>query len=309
MGTNHHTAWAANVTPFTAAGMNPQLSDLDKSITYHKLALVGCDGTVSWATGTLTWSNTIHIYFTSAAGLAIHNSIAAGNIALSDSEFAYVTLSETPDAVLTMAKAAIGAGSASAFKAYNVLVMGYRNAADDGFYPEELAGVFAQALAGGAYVEKNTYDAQSILAATADNTPAALTVGEQTVVGRIAGGNVAALTMAQLRAALSNLDGRVYPITPANSITIDWTNGETQTLLLDRATTQITFANPTRLLRLKILSDGSTGRAITFTDTIYWRGGGTTPPAITAEENKWDWITVIWDGSVYSADIALKFSA
>jgi hypothetical protein len=46
------------------------------------------------------------------------------------------------------------------------------------------------------------YNAHTILAATADDTPAALTVGEQTVVGRITGGNIAALTVAQMQALL-----------------------------------------------------------------------------------------------------------
>ena len=46
------------------------------------------------------------------------------------------------------------------------------------------------------------YNAHTILAATADDTPAALTVGEQTVVGRITGGNIAALTVAQVQALL-----------------------------------------------------------------------------------------------------------
>jgi hypothetical protein len=43
------------------------------------------------------------------------------------------------------------------------------------------------------------FDAQTILAATADNTPAALTIAEQRIVGRITGGNIAALTGAQIR--------------------------------------------------------------------------------------------------------------
>ena len=40
------------------------------------------------------------------------------------------------------------------------------------------------------YVAKATYDAQSILAATTDDTPAAVTVNEQNLVGRVTGGNV-----------------------------------------------------------------------------------------------------------------------
>ena len=51
-------------------------------------------------------------------------------------------------------------------------------------------------------VLKSLFDAQTILAATADNTPAAVVVAEQTVVGRITGGNVAALTAAQIKTLL-----------------------------------------------------------------------------------------------------------
>jgi len=49
-------------------------------------------------------------------------------------------------------------------------------------------------------VTKALFDANSILAATSDDTPAALTVGEQTMVGRITGGAIAALTPAQILA-------------------------------------------------------------------------------------------------------------
>ena len=54
------------------------------------------------------------------------------------------------------------------------------------------------------YVAKAAYDAQTILAATADNTPAALTVGEQTLVGRVTGGNVAAIAIDSDIAATSS---------------------------------------------------------------------------------------------------------
>ena len=46
------------------------------------------------------------------------------------------------------------------------------------------------------------YDAHTILAATSDNTPAALTVTEQTLVGRITSGNIAALSASQVRTLL-----------------------------------------------------------------------------------------------------------
>jgi hypothetical protein len=53
------------------------------------------------------------------------------------------------------------------------------------------------------YVANTLFDANTIIAATADNTPAALTVGEQTVVGRLTGGNIKALSTAELSGLLS----------------------------------------------------------------------------------------------------------
>jgi len=52
--------------------------------------------------------------------------------------------------------------------------------------------------AAGAVMEAD-YNANTILAATSDDTPAALTVGEQTVVGRITGGNIAALSVSEIQ--------------------------------------------------------------------------------------------------------------
>lgn len=52
------------------------------------------------------------------------------------------------------------------------------------------------------YVAKALFDANTILAATSDNTPAALTVGEQSIVGRVTSGNIAALTAAQVMSVL-----------------------------------------------------------------------------------------------------------
>lgn len=52
-------------------------------------------------------------------------------------------------------------------------------------------------------VEKSLFDAQTILAAVSDNTPVAVTVAEQTMVGRITAGNITALTPAQIRTLLN----------------------------------------------------------------------------------------------------------
>lgn len=71
-------------------------------------------------------------------------------------------------------------------------------------------GTFATALAttlltyiGNASVLKTLYDANSILYATSDNTPVALTVGASTVVGRKASGGIAALTVSDLQTLLA----------------------------------------------------------------------------------------------------------
>jgi hypothetical protein len=56
-------------------------------------------------------------------------------------------------------------------------------------------------------VLKSLFNAHTVLAAVDDNVPAAVTVGEQTVVGRLTGGNIAALTAANLRAIANVEDG------------------------------------------------------------------------------------------------------
>lgn len=53
-------------------------------------------------------------------------------------------------------------------------------------------------------VTKTLFDANTILKADSDNTPAALTVAEQTLVGRIAGGVIAALTGVQVMSILAS---------------------------------------------------------------------------------------------------------
>lgn len=56
-------------------------------------------------------------------------------------------------------------------------------------------------------VMESDFDANTILAANADNTPLPLTVAEQTVVGRITSGNIDALTATEVRTLLNVEDG------------------------------------------------------------------------------------------------------
>lgn len=58
-----------------------------------------------------------------------------------------------------------------------------------------------------ATVPKSLYDANTVLAADTDNTPAALTMGASTILARLAAGNIKAATPAELRTLLSLVPG------------------------------------------------------------------------------------------------------
>jgi hypothetical protein len=145
---NYTTPWQDSVTEWLAASMNPPLEQLDEAITYGtKCPIVHCDGAITWAGGTLTWAGTIRILFNRDNGNVIENTIAASSIALSDNQFAYVDLSETNGAAVTMSAASITTGAASNFLALARLVMAYRNTTSDDLYPVWLPIKFAGSAA------------------------------------------------------------------------------------------------------------------------------------------------------------------
>ena len=137
MGANFHTAYADGSTIFAASSMEPPLSDLDRAISYTKNVIVHCDGVINYsaASGQLTWNGTLRILFVRADGQLIQNTVATGGVTLSDNQMAYVDLSETNDAAVTVSTASLTTAAASTTKAYNRLVLGYRNTASDAFYP------------------------------------------------------------------------------------------------------------------------------------------------------------------------------
>jgi len=53
-----------------------------------------------------------------------------------------------------------------------------------------------------AKVAKSLFDANTIIAANADDTPVAVTVAEQTIIGRKTGGNITALTVSEVQAII-----------------------------------------------------------------------------------------------------------
>lgn len=135
MGTNFHTAYADDVTQFTASDMNNPLTTLDRVISYLFNRILNCDGDITWAAGTLTWAGTLRIFFNRTDGQCIQNTVVAGSIAIADNEYAYIDLSETNNAAVSVAKAAVSTGAASNMLTFNRMVLGYRNTTADTFYP------------------------------------------------------------------------------------------------------------------------------------------------------------------------------
>ena len=137
MGANFHTAYVDGTTIFAASSMEAPLSDLDRAISYSKNVIVHCDGVIGYSSGggELTWSGVLRFLFVRTDGQLIQNTVAAGGVALNDNQMAYVDLSETSDAAVTVLAATLTTAAASATKAYNRLVLGYRSAAGGRFYP------------------------------------------------------------------------------------------------------------------------------------------------------------------------------
>lgn len=132
MGANLHTPYVDDSTDYSAASMNPPLSQLDKDVTYAtRFPIVHCDGDISYSAGTVAWDGIIRIVFNREDGKAIENTIAIGNVALSDNEFAYVTLNETDGTALSLSKTTITTDTASNFLTLGIYVLAYRNTASD----------------------------------------------------------------------------------------------------------------------------------------------------------------------------------
>lgn len=75
-------------------------------------------------------------------------------------------------------------------------------------------------------LEKTIYNANTILAADTDDTPAALTIPEQTLVGRITAGTIDALTVAEVQTLLNIADGATADQNLYETFTIDNSDAE-----------------------------------------------------------------------------------
>lgn len=82
-------------------------------------------------------------------------------------------------------------------------------------------------------VDESLFDAQSILAAVTDDTPAAVVIAEQTVVGRITGGNIKALSVAEIKTlidATATVGISKIPISSAQANLNGWITNATEAL-------------------------------------------------------------------------------
>lgn len=92
---------------------------------------------------------------------------------------------------------------------------------------EALADVTdSENVAGAGAVMEADYGAQTILRATLDDTPVALTIGEDRIVGRQSGGNIDGLTAAQVR-TIAELNGPLSPMVLSGGIITAGTNAGT----------------------------------------------------------------------------------
>ena len=96
-----------------------------------------------------------------------------------------------------------------------------------------------------------------------------------------------------------------FALTDGATIALNWNNGNVQSVTLGGNRT-FTFSNPVAggryLISLK--QDATGSRTITW-PTVKWRGG--TAPTLTTTANKYDLITLIYDGTNYYGDASLNY--
>jgi hypothetical protein len=244
MGENYYTKWADGMTNFVAAVMDPVPAALDKAITYAtKRPIVHCAGDITWNGATLTWGGTITIVFNREDGQAIANTIAAGSQAIADNEFAYVTLSETNNAALTVSVAAITTGAASNFLTLGILVLAYRNTTNNELYAVHLPR------------------------------------------------------------RVRDVDEAVQALTCADSVAVNWANGSTAEITLDRATTTFAFSGARSGQRCVLIIKQYVGGSPEAPGEIAFGAevrGGTdlaVPPTLSATADLKDYLGFIYNGT------------
>ena len=162
MGSNFHTPWVDGTTEYKQSDMNAPLSTLDRAIGINKNLIIYCEGEITYekaASGELAWDDVINIAYIHDSGDTITNKINAGSVFITDDEFAYVTLSDTDGATLTVSTAAISGEGTCNFSDYDIVVLAVKAATSDEAYyvnlKPHLLGVVNQAYdVGGSFSGK-----------------------------------------------------------------------------------------------------------------------------------------------------------
>lgn len=127
-------------------------------------------------------------------------------------------------------------------------------------------------------VEKSLYDAHSILMATDDNTPIALTVAAQTLIGRITGGTIASLTVGQIKTLLGvaaasgiaslNANSKVVEQPASISDFLDNTAGGTDAEVTKAPTSNVVYDHGVAVTGIHGVADYAQLASILFTSNV-----------------------------------------
>lgn len=151
---NYYTPWEDEVTQYRASDMNAPLAELDVGISYLKNTTVWCEGNIFYtkgASGELAWDGQLKIAYLDGDGNTIINKVNASSVLLGDLGFAYVELSATDDATVTMQTATLVGDAACNFAEGNIVVLAVKAANDELFmvnmkpkvaYPFDVASTF-----------------------------------------------------------------------------------------------------------------------------------------------------------------------
>jgi hypothetical protein len=120
----------------------------------------------------------------------------------------------------------------------------------------------AQGTTADAAVAKALFDANTILTADSDDTPAALAIAEQTLVGRITAGNIVGLTATQIRTLLNVADGATVDQTNISGNAGTVTTNANLTGVVTSAGNATAIAD--KALAIAKLADGTDGELITW---------------------------------------------
>lgn len=126
------------------------------------------------------------------------------------------------------------------------------------------------------YTQKSTFDANTILKADSDNTPVALTIPEQTIVGRITAGVIAALTATQIRTLL-NVEESADVTDNANVITAGaLTKVSTTTIAFNAVAATTLYTVPAGKTFIPVFVIVRAGADAALTDITFGRVGALT---------------------------------